>query len=181
MEHNFVNRMLRAARVEAALYEEVEADRSATVQAAAVVLLASAAAGVGSIGGGEIGWVAALVLGLISSLVAWVVWAWLTYFIGTRVLATPRTEADVGQLLRTIGFSASPGVIRIVGIIPFLRAPVFFIASVWMMVTMIVAVRQALDYESTLRAVGVVLLGWFVQLLFLVLLFHIAGGSSFHT
>jgi hypothetical protein len=83
----------------------------------------------------------------------------------------------VGQLLRTIGFSSSPGLIRVLGIIPGLTGVVFFIASIWMLVAMVIAVRQALDYQSTLRAVGVCAIGWVVQALVLALVFFLFGGA----
>jgi len=74
-------------------------------------------------------------------------------------------------MLRTIGFSSSPGVIRVLGIIPGLNTLVQIIAQVWMLVAMVIAVRQALDYTSTLRAVGVCLIGWIIQFVVLVILF----------
>ncbi len=104
------------------------------------------------------------------TLIGWYVWAYLTYFIGTKLLPEPQTEADLGELLRTIGFSSSPGLIRVLGIIPRLAEPVFLVAGIWMLVAMVIAVRQALDYESTARAIGVCVIGWIVQLLILVLL-----------
>ncbi|MCK5656218.1 MAG: hypothetical protein KAI21_00170, partial [Deltaproteobacteria bacterium] len=89
-----------------------------------------------------------------------------------------QTKADVGELLRTIGFSSSPGLIRVLGIIPFLRGLVFLVAGVWMLVAMVIAVRQALDYQSTLRAVGVCIIGWIAQALVLLLLFYFLGGAG---
>ncbi|MBW1711158.1 MAG: hypothetical protein JRG97_12815, partial [Deltaproteobacteria bacterium] len=83
-----------------------------------------------------------------------------------------------GQLLRTIGFSSSPGLIRIIGIIPGLTGIVFFIASIWMLVAMVIAVRQALDYKSTMRAVGVCLIGWIIQGIILAILLGIFGGLT---
>jgi succinate dehydrogenase/fumarate reductase cytochrome b subunit len=80
--------------------------------------------------------------------------------------------------LKTTGFSSSPGLIRVLGVIPGLAAIVFFIASIWMLVTMVIAVRQALDYESTLRAVGVCLIGWIIQMLILGLLFAVVFSGT---
>ena len=171
---NFKDRIIRAAKLDVNLYEEVEADKGAMGQAMGVVVLSSIAAGVGSIERGGIG---GLLIGTIVALIAWYVWAYLTYFIGTKFLAEPQTKADHGELLRTIGFSSSPGLIRVLGIIPGLRAVVFIVASIWMLVAMIIAVRQALDYESTLRAVGVCVIGWILQALILMLLFSIFGGA----
>ena len=170
----FSDRMVRAAKLDVHLYEEVEADKGALSQAMGVVVLSSIAAGVGSIARAGLG---GILMGTITALVAWYLWAWLTYFVGTRFLPEPETKADVGELLRTIGFSSSPGLIRVLGIIPGLGQVVFLAASVWMLAAMVIAVRQALDYSSTLRAVGVCFIGWIVQALLFTLLFYLLGAT----
>ena len=167
------DRMIRAAKLDVDLYEEVEADQGALHQAMLVVVLSSAAAGIGSFGQGGLGGV---LIGTIAAIAGWYIWAYLTYFIGTRLLPEPQTKADHGELLRTIGFSSAPGLIRVLGIIPWLTEIVFYIASIWMLVAMVIAVRQALDYESTWRAVGVCVIGWIVQAAFLMFLFNFLGG-----
>jgi hypothetical protein len=161
----FVERMVGAARFNTSAYEDVEADRGATGQALAVVLLSSVAAGIGAGAG-----VRGLVVGTIASLVGWLVWAVLIYLIGARWLPEPGTQTNAGELMRTIGFATSPGLLRVLGIVPFLTLIVFTVTALWMLATMVVAARQALDYKSTLRAVGVCLLGWIVQLLAFILL-----------
>jgi len=161
----FVERMIGAAKLDTRVYEEVEADQSATPQALAVVVLASVAGGLG-VGAGVSGIVAATVAGL----VGWAIWAWLIYFIGTRWLPEPGTQADIGQLLRTMGFATSPGILRVVGLVPILGPIAFIVTAVWTLVTVVVAVRQALDYSSTGRAIGVCLIGWLVQVAILLLI-----------
>jgi hypothetical protein len=156
----FTDRIIRASKLDANLYEEVEADKSALTQAMGVVILSSFAAGLGSITSGGL---TGVVMGTISALIGWLIWSYLTYIIGTKLLPTPETKADYGELLRTLGFSSSPGLIRILGIIPGLRGIVFLVAGIWMLVAMIIAVRQALDYQSTLRAIGVCIIGWIIQ------------------
>ncbi len=160
----FVERMIGAARLDSATYEEVEADRAATPQALAVVVLAAVAGGIG-VGAGVRG----LVLGTIFGLLGWAVWAWLIYFIGTRWLAEADTRADAGELLRTMGFATTPGILRVVGIVPVLGPLVTIVAAVWTLVAMVVAVRHALDYRSTGRAIGVCIIGWLVQVVILIL------------
>jgi len=170
---NFRDRIIRAAKLDVNLYEEVEADKGALGQAMMVVVLSSVAAGVAIIKeGGPSG----ILIGTIMALIGWYVWAYLTYLIGTKLLPEPQTKADLGELLRTIGFSSSPGLIRVLGIIPDLRVIVFPAASIWMFVAMVIAVRQALDYRGTLRAVAVCVIGWAVQVLIILLLFYILGG-----
>ncbi len=173
---SFKDRMIGAAKLDADIYEEVEADKTAMGQAMGVVVLSSLAAGIGSIGRGGFG--LEIMVTIILSLITWYVWAYITYLVGTKLLPGPQTKADHGELLRTIGFSSSPGLIRVFGIIPGLTNVVYLIASVWMLVAMIIAVRQALDYQSTLRAVGVCAIGWIIQTIILVLLFSILGPSA---
>ena len=170
---SFTDRMIRAAKLDVNLYEEVEADKGAMGQAMGVVILSSVAAGIGTIGTTGI---KGLVLGTIVALAGWFIWAFMTYYIGTRLLPEPQTKADFGELLRTIGFSSSPGVLRVLGIIPMLGNILNFIIGIWMLVAMVIAVRQALDYKSTLRAVGVCLIGWIVQIAIFALFFWLVGG-----
>ena len=165
---SFSDRLFRAAKLDVNLYEEVEADKGALGQAIAVVILSSIAAGLGSIAKAGI---SGILTGTILALVGWFIWAYLTYIIGTKLLPTPKTEANYGELLRTIGFSSSPGLIRVLGIIPGLAGIVFLVAGVWMLVAMIIAVRHALDYQSTLRAVGVCIIGWIIQAIVLGIFF----------
>jgi hypothetical protein len=172
---SFTDRLVRAAKLDIHLYEEVEADQRAMGQALAVVVLSNISAGIGSIQGE---WVSTLLMGTIFGLVSWFVWAYLTYLIGARLLPEPQTRASYGQLLRTIGFSSSPGLIRFFGIVPVLRWIVFLGSSLWMLVAMVIAVRQALDYESTFRAVAVCFIGWLVQGAVFAVLFALMGKSA---
>ena len=170
---NFMDRIIRAAKLDIKVYEEVEADKRALRQSMVVVVISSIAAGFGSI---EKAGFSGILIGTIIALISWYVWAYLTYFIGTKLLPEPQTKSDHGELLRTIGFSSSPGLIRILGIIPGLRWVVFLVASIWMLVAMVIAVRQALDYQSTIRALGVCIIGWIIQALILMVLFSMFGG-----
>ena len=171
---NYIDSIVRAAKLDINLYEEVEADKGAMGQAMGVVVLSSIAAGIGSIG--TIG-VKGIIIGAITALIAWYVWAYMTYFIGAKILPEPQTKADHGELLRTIGFSSSPGLIRVLAIIPGISGIIFAIASIWMLIAMVIAVRQALDYQSTLRAVGVCIIGWVIQAIILMILFAALGGG----
>ncbi len=165
-------RMIRAARLDVNLYEEVEADKNTMGQATTVVVLSSIAAGIGTFSRGGVLGIITITLG---TFLGWYMWAYFSYFIGTRLLAEPQTKADLGELLRTIGFSSSPGLIRILRIVPSLHGLVFWVAEFWMIVSMIVAVRQALDYTSTWRAVTIVAIGWMVQVLLVLLLLLTLG------
>ena len=169
---NFKDRIIRAARLDIHLYEEVEADKGAMGQAMGLVALSAVAAGIGSIGKAG---AAGIIIGTITALVSWYIWAYITYFIGTRFFPEPQTKADHGELLRTIGFSSAPGLLRVLGIIPFLYGIIFFLTGIWMLIAMVIAVRQALDYKSTPRAIGVCIVGWIIQGIIFWLFFSIVA------
>ena len=169
---SLIDRMVRASKLDINLYEEVEADKSSMGQAITVVVISSVASGIGTIG---ILGIQGLIVGTISALIGWLVWAYLTYLIGTKLLPEPQTKADVGELLRTIGFSSAPGVLRIFGFIPLIGVIISFVASIWMLVAMIIAVRQALDYKSTWRAIGVCVIGFVIYLVINALIFYVLG------
>ena len=157
---SFTDRIIRAAKLDVNLYEEVEADEQAIGQAMGVVALSSLAAGIGSVGTTGI---SGLLLGTIAALFGWFIWAFITFYVGTKILPEPQTKSDYGELLRTTGFSSSPGMLRILGVVPLLGTIIFVVCGIWMLVAMVIAVRQALDYKSTWRAVGVCVIGWIIQ------------------
>jgi Yip1-like protein len=167
--NTFLQRLIGAAALDAAIYEEVEADRTATGQAVLVVILSSLAAGVGSrgFGGASIG---TMLLMTIGALLGWAAWALVTLQIGGRLMPEPQTRVDMGELLRTIGFANTPGLLRVFGIMPSVSYPAFAIAAVWMLLAMIIAVRQALDYTSTSRAVIVCAIGWVLSIVISVVI-----------
>ncbi len=171
---SMMSRMLRAAKLDVNLYEEVEADTGGTPQAMAVVVLGSVAAGIGA-GGGGLG---LMLMVVVASLIGWFVLAYLTYWIGTRLLPEPQTSATHGELLRTIGFANSASILRVLGVVPGLRDIVFLVTGIWVLVATIIAVRQALDYRGTLRAVGVCALGWVIQGILLAIVLSLLGGGA---
>lgn len=154
-----VDRMVRAAQLQPALYEEVEADTTATNQAMTVVVLSSLAAGVGAWGkSGGVG----VAITILLSLGGWFIWAGLTYVVGTKLFPGPKTTANFGELQRTIGFASAPGLLRVFGSLPVVGRFIALAAALWMLAAFVVAVRQALDYEGTGRAVLVCVIGWVV-------------------
>ena len=159
----FIRRVLGALGLDSAIFEEVEADRSATGQAMLVVMLASIGAGIGNSGIGASA-VAPIVYGSVASLLAWATWAALIYYLGTRVMPESTTRADFGEVLRTLGFAAAPGMFRAFEVLGGTRWLVLPITSVWMLAAMTIGVRQALDYSTTGRALALAALGWGVAL-----------------
>lgn len=150
--HSFVRRMIGAALLDIDAYEEVEHDTTATTQAASVVVIVAVCAAIGAAGRGTGG----VFAGLISAVAGWLIWSGITYLIGANLFGGTATW---GELLRTIGFAQSPGVLFVIGVIPFLGPLVMLVVAIWMLVAVIIAIRQALDF-TTGKAVLTALLGW---------------------
>jgi len=150
-DQTLIGRMIRAARLDPRLYAEVVADETTIGQAASIVLLAAFAGGINYPGAPFL----ILFGGLLAALIGWVLFAYVIYLIGTKLLPEPQTKANFGALLRVMGFANAPGVVKLLGIVPELRALVFFVAMVWVLVATVTAVRHALSYKSSWRAIGV--------------------------
>jgi hypothetical protein len=174
----FIRRLIGAALLNAATYEEVEADRGATPQALAIVVFSSLAAAIGShSSSGGPATLTFFATASVIALVTWAAFALITFQIGGRILPTAETRVDVGELLRTLGFAATPGLLQILGIFPGLTVPVFTVAIIWTLAASIVAVRQALDYTSTSRALAVCGLGLLVSFAVALILGLILGPT----
>jgi hypothetical protein len=165
----FVQRVIGAAALDAPVYEEIESDPRATTQAFVVVVLSSLATGIGATrllgprGAADFSIPNILFLTALA-LVVWAAWALLAFEVGYRLLAQPQTRTDPGELLRTVGFATAPGLLRVFGVFPEVTVPAFVISSIWMIAAMVVAVRQALDFRSTSRAIAVCLVGFLLSM-----------------
>lgn len=147
-----LDRMMGAARLDVATFNEVEHDKSLTGQAAGVVVLVALAKAVGSF---ELGLGSAVSLA-IASLLGWLVWAGVTYLIGDKLLGGTATW---GELLRALGFAQAPGVLLALAFLPLIGGLLAFVVAVWTLVAGIVGIREALDF-STGKAVLTAVLGW---------------------
>ena len=166
--HSLTERMMGAARLQVWAYEEVEADETATGQAATVVAIVAIAQAIGSMGAGTQG----IVGGLLSAFFGWAVWAGVTYLIGTRIFSGTATW---GELLRTIGFAQAPGVLAVFGFIPILGGLVRAVVAIWILIAGIVAIRQALDFDTP-RAILTAVIGWLALLIPMLILGGIGRG-----
>jgi hypothetical protein len=155
--NTFLQRVIGAAALDAAIYEEVESDRTATGQAMTIVVISSIAAGIGARGFGS-SFSSVAFFGIVA-LLAWATWALVMFELGGRLMPEPQTRTSIGEMLRTLGFAATPGLASILGAVPGVTTRVFVLVWIWMLLAMVVAVRQALDYRSTAKAVAVCLLG----------------------
>ena len=149
----FLNRLIRAAMLDTSLYEEVIADTGTMFQAMIAVFIYSAASAYG----------AGINFGMITTLIGWYIWAFSTYFIAVRLLPEAETNLNRKAVLRAMGFASSPGLIRLLGLIPNLAGTTLIIASVWMFAATVVAIKQAMNYKSIYRAVGVCMISWIIS------------------
>jgi hypothetical protein len=162
---DLVARMIGAATLNIQTYEEVEADATATGQAAAVVAIVAVASGIGAAGEG----LSSIILAPVTALVGWLIWAGVTYLIGDKILGGTATW---GELLRTLGFAQSPGVLYLLAILPLVGGLVRLILPFWMLVAAVIGIRQALDF-GTGKAILTTVLGW----LAIVIPAFILGGA----
>ena len=174
-----LGRMIGAARLNVETYEDVEHDSGATLQAMLVVVLVSIASVVGQLIGGTdagVGWI--IVNGVIRGVVSWALWALFAWLIGATLLKTAQTEANWGQLARCTGFAQAPGILNVFFFIPILGTIIYLVALVWTIMCMIVAVRQSLDYTSSLRAFFVILLALIPVFILNAIVFGLTGGVT---
>ncbi len=167
-QKSIIDRMIRAARLEPQLYEEVEHDQSATGQAMLVVVLGAIAGGIGALSGG----IAGLAVGVVASLVGWAVYAFIAYWVGTNIFKGPHTEATWGQLLRTLGFANSPRVLMILVVVPVVGIFVGLAVFIWLLFTTVIAIRQALDFD-TWRAIATAVVSLLAQVVIYSVVFAI--------
>ena len=171
---SFFYRVMGAAVLDPSTYEGIEADVGAGRQAFGVVLLASLAAGIGAAGLDGPSPLALLAATGVA-LIGWLAWAALILQVGAHFLPGRATVTNLGELVRTIGFAASPGLLLVFAAIVW-PIGVFAAVGMWMLAAMIVAIRQALDYHSTTRAAAAALAALAVVAALVVALSLMFGG-----
>ena len=157
----FLRRFIGALVLDASIYEDIEADRTRALQSAVVVLIAAACGGFGVVGLGLAG-PAGFMSGAVLVLGGWLVWITVIFLVGTMALAEPQTRSSVAELMRTAGFAMAPGVLLAFAAMRAVAPLVFAIVFVWMTAAMVLAMRQALDYRSTGRAIAVCIASWLI-------------------
>lgn len=170
-----IDRMIGAARLDVNTYEEIEHDRNATSSAMLVVIVVAIAGGIGNLRENGIG---GLIAGIIAAVVGWAIFSGVAYLVGTRLLPGPQTSSSWGELLRTLGFAQTPGILAIFGFIPILGWIIGVIASIWTLIAEIVGMRQALDI-TTGRAIAVGIISVIVELIAFAIIAAIFGVALY--
>jgi Yip1 domain len=171
---SFQDRVIGAMRLRAATFEDVEHDASATSQAAIVVVAGAASRGLASISLG----VSIFLGGIVAALIGWVIGAAVVWVIGTKLLPSKNTQADIGQVLRAVGFAQAPAILGILTIVPILGWVIAFVLAIWTLAATVIAVRQAFEYDDTLRAVFVCVIAWLVMMVVMMAAAMIGVGAS---
>ena len=162
---NYFQRLQKAILLDVSFYEEVEKDKKFTDQAMMTVALVSVVQGLMMAGFAPI----ALVQGILGSIIRFVIWAFFIAFVGTRILPEPETESNTGELIRTLGFAYAPGLLVVLKVFPFIGNFVDPVVVILQLAAMTIAVRQALDFNSTVRAVGVCIVAFVLMVVALTL------------
>ena len=173
---SYADRIRGALMLDPRTYREVEQDTNATGQAALTVILAALASGIGAVVGE--GWLPNTIGIAISSIVQWVVFSFVAYFVGASLFSNAQTSVTPGQVLRTIGFAQAPKFFAILGIIPLLGWIVGIVVFVWFIAAAIVALREAFEFDTG-RAVGtglVALVGIIIVDIVLAIFFGIGSA-----
>ncbi len=144
---------IRAARLDVDFYNTVEKDESFTGQAAMLVVVVSALAGLGTAFVAD-GFLWPIIYSVIGGLVGWVVWSAVALFVGTRLFDG---QADMGEMLRVLGYAQAPTALAVV---PWLGA---LVGGIWTLVCAVVAIREGQDFDTG-KAVGTVVIGWLALL-----------------
>jgi hypothetical protein len=167
-------RIIGALQADVKTFEEIEADPNAFTQAVTVIVVASVSALLGNFF--RVGIIAG-VIGMVVRLCGYALFSLLVFLIGTKLMPEPATKADFNEAFRTIGFAASPGILSILAIIPFIGPLITVALLLWSLVIAVIAVRAVLDYSNTGRAIVVCILAAVVcWILYLVVMLPIVAA-----
>lgn len=167
-----INRILGVFKLDSETFEEIEHDQSATTQAAMVVLAVALLSAVGGLIGAAIGegnLIMAFISPIISTFAGWLIWSAVLYFVGTSFFGG---QADIGEMLRVVGFAYAP---MVLGIIPCFG---WILGLVWTLAALVVAVRQGLDVETG-KALIIGVIGFILVVILNLIVGSLLGVSLF--
>ncbi|MFW6082823.1 MAG: Yip1 family protein [Chloroflexota bacterium] len=174
-----LGRVVRAAKLDVAFFNEVEMDASLTQEALMVVILVSLISSVGSFIGGVVGnglvsALLALIAALVTGVVTYYIWAYVTYFVGTKLFSA---TADPGELLRVLGYASGPRVLGVLSFIPCVGALISLAGGVWSLIAGFIGVREALDLDTTKTLITVVI-GWIIVMIVTAIVMAVVGVGA---
>ncbi|HNT75734.1 MAG TPA: YIP1 family protein [Anaerolineae bacterium] len=163
-----LERIIGVFKLDTQVFAEIEADQTATTQAAMVVaivaVLSAIGSGIGAAIGGS-GFLGSVIFSLVWTFIAWVVWSAVTFFVGAKLFGG---EADMGEMLRVIGFSQAPLMLQIIPCIGGI------VGAIWALAAGVVAVREGLDFDMG-KAIATVAIGWVIVFVLNMILLSVLG------
>jgi len=172
-----LDRILRVIKLDKSVYAEVETDESAMSQAVTVVAIVAV---LSAIGGGigalinDTSFVSAFLVAIVSAFISWVVWAAVTYFVGTTIF---HGEATIGEMLRVIGFAQAPLVLNVLSFIPCLGPIISLLAWLFSLYTGFLAIQEGLDLDTG-KTAATVAIGWVVGFIISLVIGMIFGVGA---
>jgi len=166
------NRILRAIRLDPTVYREIAADEAAMGQAAIIVVIVSLLSAIGSSFGTENGLVSLLVNWITGIVVGWIVWAVLTYFIGSKLFGG---RSSTAEMMRVLGFASAPRLLGILGVIPCVGWIAPIIGWILAFVAGFIAVRESMEFETG-NAILTVVISWVISFAITLAVGLLLGG-----
>lgn len=169
-----LERIIGVFKLDTQVFAEIEADQTATTQAAIVVTIVAVLSAIGgginaainvSTGSGASFSIGSILFPLIWAFISWGVWSAVTFFVGTKLFGG---EADMGEMLRVIGFSQAPMMLQIIPCIGGI------VGAIWALVAGVIAVREGLDFDMG-KAIGTVIIGWIIVFVLNMILLSVLG------
>lgn len=154
---SFGDRVVGVLKLDVPTFEDIERDKTAMGQSISVIVIAAVASAIGTGRGYAI---MRMPVTALVSIIAYLVWAVAVFVIGTKLMPESATKADFNETFRVVGFAAAPGLFNVLAILPILGYVVQLVVFGWTIAAMVIAVRQVLDYSTTVKAVIVCLIGF---------------------
>ena len=118
-----------------------------------------------------------VIYSIIGNLIGWAVWASVIYIVATKLFPSPMPAVGFVGMLRTLGFANAPQFFAFASLIPGAGQLFQVVIQLWGLSAMVVAVRVSFNFDSTFKAVGVVLLAYIPVLVLVLFLVSLTASS----
>lgn len=170
---SLMERVIGVLKLDVNTFEEIEADQTATTEAAIVVAVVAVLSALGASFGSD-NFIMTFVLGVVWAFVGWFIWAGVTFWVGTTIFAG---KSDMGEMLRVLGYAQAPRVLGVLSFIYCVGWLISLVAGIWALAAAFIAVRQGLDIDNT-KALLTVVIGWVIVMIGTFLISLVVGGVS---
>jgi hypothetical protein len=173
-----INRIFRVFRLDATVFREIAEDKGAMSQAAIVVVVVFFLSAIGSAIGAAIAGSGAIlsffVTLLMGVLISWLLWAVLTYFVGTLLF---KGKTDIPEMMRVLGFASAPNILGIFSAIPCVGWIAALAGGILALVAGVIGIREAMEFDTG-KAVITVLIAWVISFVITLIIGMIVGVGA---